>query len=702
MSARGVTAPRASLAAVALLACTGLSDDRGGSPTADSDDATDLPTVDTDTDLPPDDSDLDSPPDDTDGSAGQDSADTAPPTDTAPAAPAWPVAPGWPGVFVDLSGPLQTDPRFVPDRGLAGASNPPDDATVFWVDLNGDDVDELVVSVSDDNTWEAATQFALMWSAGALVPSAPLTGRLPTSGGLLQGVLDLDGDGYRDLILGGRPHVAWGRLGGAFPTTERIDPDPNGGPGPHALVWDLDADGLLDLLPAMSTCGNDAPRFALHQQGRRVFARRTEVWDASTSAPVILNTYIPTVLPDGRLRLTLAGDVCAPPHPGHFLEVQRTADGMPVFALDDPMPADAWFRLAPEFQPAPSFMATAPMGGVSADIDGDGLFDLIVSGFGAMRDLWLGTPAGGIRSPAVLGPYDDHDANPATLDFPWSYATVDLDGDGRLDVLATLGDDASSFLRQRVGYVPEQRLHWNAGGGVLVMARQGSGFDVAGSYRALVLDDIDGDGDPDALLGGYGDPPRLLRNDLSTPMLGLRLHGTTSNAHGIGATVVGRSAATPPRPAQRHLHGAHGNPQSNAVPITWLSADAPGAALPVDITWPAGWTQTVHLAPGAVRDVVEPATLTVDHPTRRLVAGSGATVTVTLTPRDATGAIDAGATAQITVTGAQATPPRPLPGGGVAVDLTTPAAAGEVWITGLVDGAPLAVRPKLWVVAAAP
>src|SRR5207245_5092450 len=57
--------------------------------------------------------------------------------------------------------------------------------------------------------------------------------------------------------------------------------------------------------------------------------------------------------------------------------------------------------------------------------------------------------------------------------------------------------------------------------------------------RGLAVGDFDNDGDPDILLMGVGEPPRLLRNDGGNRnhWLGVRLEGTRSNRDGVGAVV---------------------------------------------------------------------------------------------------------------------------------------------------------------------
>src|SRR3954468_13886709 len=131
----------------------------------------------------------------------------------------------------------------------------------------------------------------------------------------------------------------------------------------------------------------------------------------------------------------------------------------------------------------------------------------------------------------------------------------------------------------------------------LLFENTGAGFRVATAERAapllrpmagrgLATAAFDHDGDPDILLLGIAEPPRLLRNDAGhrNHWIGIALEGTRSNRDGVGALV----RVTAPR--REHVRGRGGG-------TSYLSASDPrllfglGAAARVErleVRWPSG------------------------------------------------------------------------------------------------------------------
>jgi enediyne biosynthesis protein E4 len=180
------------------------------------------------------------------------------------------------------------------------------------------------------------------------------------------------------------------------------------------------------------------------------------------------------------------------------------------------------------------------MGVVCADYDNDGRLDFHVTsyqqelatlyrniGAGQFQDVTLQTRAGtGTRQRVT-----------------WGNALVDLDNDGDRDLFICRGDldDNVEQFEDLAEYGSANLVLMNDGAGrfVNVSDQVGNGLHTKLSSRGAGFDDLDGDGDIDAVILNSRQAPTLLRNDTGRDRhwIDIRLQGVKANRSGIGAQV---------------------------------------------------------------------------------------------------------------------------------------------------------------------
>src|SRR6185503_5482088 len=180
----------------------------------------------------------------------------------------------------------------------------------------------------------------------------------------------------------------------------------------------------------------------------------------------------------------------------------------------------------------------AGMGTDMADINGDGLLDIIVTNLAQETHSLYRNQGKGLFANVTF----ESGVGQATLPFVgFGAAFLDYDNDSDLDLAIANGDIIDNVSRFRDNTTHEQRnlLLQNDGKGRFhdVAPESGAGFALKKVSRTLVVGDLDNDGDLDVVIGNNGQTADVLRNDNGTRSnsLLIRTVGAKSNRDGIGA-----------------------------------------------------------------------------------------------------------------------------------------------------------------------
>ncbi|MEZ4336920.1 MAG: CRTAC1 family protein [Sandaracinaceae bacterium] len=230
------------------------------------------------------------------------------------------------------------------------------------------------------------------------------------------------------------------------------------------------------------------------------------------------------------------------------------------------------------------------MGFSSADIDGDGQLDHVATSLPEDATAVFLCAEGfcEAQAPDLSGTL----ANEHT--FRWGAALVDLDLDGRPDLVEAAGhihSDEQARLIESSRDQPPNLLR-NVGGRFEPIGVAPEDGRRPGVTRSVAITDLDEDGRPDVVLGATVGRPLLLRNvvDPIGSWLRVRLVGLAPNAGGLGARVTIRDAG-----------GALVGVQDRRAGEGYLGSFDPrlffgviGAGpFTVEARWPAGGTTTL-------------------------------------------------------------------------------------------------------------
>lgn len=245
----------------------------------------------------------------------------------------------------------------------------------------------------------------------------------------------------------------------------------------------------------------------------------------------------------------------------------------------------------------------AGMGVAAADVNRDGSVDLMVTNFEREHNtLYLGQDN-------RLFEDRSQSAGVVTGAMPWvgwGVAMEDLDLDAWRDLIVVNGHVEPILFETGAGSAYEQPTNlWVNKSGQFHHVSKGAGeyFDRGHPSRALLVSDLDNDGDPDLVIGQMDQAPSFLRNELamSKPRsIAVRLVGRQTNRDAIGAKlrVVG---AVPVLAYQIQGGGSYLTSTDSRVLVAGYGLTN------LEVVWPGGRRSMArNLAPGKQYVIAEP------------------------------------------------------------------------------------------------
>jgi hypothetical protein len=242
--------------------------------------------------------------------------------------------------------------------------------------------------------------------------------------------------------------------------------------------------------------------------------------------------------------------------------VAGTSMGMVCFDYDDDADTDvfvcndAWPNFLFQNDGKGTFTEVGMLAGVAYDIrgtqnssmgvdcgdyDNDGRLDLFMTDYSSEMPV--------LYRNLGMGLFDDV-TNSAQIDssaFPhvtWGTGLIDFDNDGDRDIFIACGHfmDNIRFIDDRTTVRVRNILLMNRGDGKFTDVSDvcGNGLAPVEASKGAAFDDLDNDGDIDAVILNANGPPTILRNESpgDRHWLQVRLRGTKANSDGVGAKVT--------------------------------------------------------------------------------------------------------------------------------------------------------------------
>jgi len=555
----------------------------------------------------------------------------------------------------------------------ASTGNHEEMTSAVFVDTDGDGRGDLVMTHSRFGAFVARNL-----GGGRFEDATPL---MPDLIGGCSHLADLDGDGAVDMICSRFSMRVRFSDSGKFDGPGELAEPPIDSPGPMTtLAWDVDEDGLLDLV--VSPFGS--PKRVARNRGDRTFEQVGAHFGLDVGGLTWATSFV-DLDGDGRDDVYVMND--GPDKSNYALRrLEPGPDGDPRFAAFEPVAAGC--DRSGFFGPG----GATPMGLALADLVGDGTYVMHVAN-AAPTPLLRRDPRGlrFVHESMLIV-----DGLTTTRQFlvPWSPVFWDADHDGLVDLLLPTGDDRGFH---EMGGRGESFVLFHHARSVSSFEELHAsiGLESPGHFMTVTLADYDGDGDLDLLAGGFAQAVRVYENKIAAgPHVLTTLRGHLSNPHGLGA----RMRVTTGGHARTYFVGDRFHPQASTVPpVDVTLADANGALFEID--WPSGYHQVVRGVTAGARLIEEPELVTTTPATRHVPADGMTPATIRVRPVDEEGhPLAATVSIETPFAEASATPVGPVvvaEDGSATREFVASKPGSAVVVIKLNDVA-LRVRPRIW------
>jgi tetratricopeptide (TPR) repeat protein len=231
--------------------------------------------------------------------------------------------------------------------------------------------------------------------------------------------------------------------------------------------------------------------------------------------------------------------------------------------------------------------ATASMGVVAEDLDGDGRIDLFITNLVNESSTFFRNLGGGLFVDATLGAGLDAPSRPKT---GFGVAALDADADGRLDLFVANGHvDDRPWANSRMAQ--SALFFWGRDRGRFAAAArpESSYFARAVVGRGVAAGDLNNDGRVDLVVVHRDQPAAILFNRASAGhWLGLKIQGTRSGTSAIGTQVTVQAGE---RSITRWLTSGTGYLSAHDRRL-WIGLGNATSAQRVEVKWPSGRMQS--------------------------------------------------------------------------------------------------------------